>query len=318
MKRFKNDVQIKGYVFSLGEGFNQLQERIAKKSGTAYISGDLSIATNDDLTNVVTVHFTYVPEKTKKGTENSTYTNLKKIINDNRTVDNVGKENAAKVRVNGEFETNDFWSTRDEKFIAAPRIRGNFIHDFAGSVGDGDNATFSVETLISKVTEHEIGDETIVQLYAYVFNYFGDIMPVTFDVRSEGGKNYFLDADISNKNTLLTKVWGTILNREVTTYEDDEESAWGDAKQKKVTHVVRSWNVDGSSKEPMDFDDESTITSDELKKALSDRQQRLEEDKQRSEESHHNRSNGGSDYSNSVPVTTPPEMDEDDDDEFPF
>jgi len=42
-----------------------------------YINGTIDIATNDELTNIVTVHFTYVtPTYAKSGSANATFTAL--------------------------------------------------------------------------------------------------------------------------------------------------------------------------------------------------------------------------------------------------
>ena len=51
------------------------------KPGTVFISGNVDIATDDAMTNIVTVHYTYVTEKTSKGNANNTYIVLNDIVN---------------------------------------------------------------------------------------------------------------------------------------------------------------------------------------------------------------------------------------------
>ena len=84
----------------------------SKKPGTEYITGTVDIATDDDCTNIVQVHYTFVTPLTNKGTENKTYTVLANILNG--TFGNVmanGKENATKVRVDTGIALNDFFTT---------------------------------------------------------------------------------------------------------------------------------------------------------------------------------------------------------------
>lgn len=313
MKKFNNSVNVTGKVFNLGEGRNELGERISKKSGMAFISGDVNVSINDDNTDVTTVHYTYVPETFKSGATNSTYTNLKNLIEANKTIESVGAENADVVRIDGDYETNDFWSTRNNEFVAAPRVRGGFIHQGARNQDFG--STFDVETIISKAVENEDGSAT---LSGYVFNWRNDIMPITFRAFGNGA-SWFIDQDISNRNPYVGKVWGNIVNKVETTYEEqDDDVAFGAALKKPVTHNVRYWEIVGA-KNPMEFDDESTITKAELKKALEDRQERLEQQKVESEAYRQNNQHSSSSFTNSALVTTAPEVDDDDpDDEFPF
>ena len=82
--KFINTEKIEGYVYSIGSSFNQLQERVSgensKNPGIKYIAGDLDIAVDEAGLNVVTVHYRYVAPTTTKGSANSTYNALKKII----------------------------------------------------------------------------------------------------------------------------------------------------------------------------------------------------------------------------------------------
>lgn len=52
----------------------------SKNPGTQFITGTVSIATDDAGLNIVPVHFTYVTATTAKGGTNATFTTLKNII----------------------------------------------------------------------------------------------------------------------------------------------------------------------------------------------------------------------------------------------
>ena len=79
MKAVVNKSHIEGYIDghtleSKGSGPN------SKNPGTEFISGNLSVATDEAILNIVTVHFSYVTPTTKNGGTNSTYTALSNII----------------------------------------------------------------------------------------------------------------------------------------------------------------------------------------------------------------------------------------------
>lgn len=303
-----NNVHCEGYVFN-----HTLSNRTSQKTGTPFIMGDLNIATDEDATNVVTVHFTYVTETySKSGKPNATYAVLQSIIDDNNTYENNGKD-ATKVRVDGQIEVNDFY-TRDGELASPKRIRGSFVHTMnAGQSFAKRPATFEAEIVIAGCSEKEVEDgDDYVELRGYVFDYRNSVLPVTFNTRSDGGKKYFLDQDISSNNPLVTKVWGDIVSMIVKT-EKTVESAFGEPTVDVTTRTVRSWNVIGASAEPMEWDDESTITKDELKQALADREVYLAEVKQRQDEYNASRNGNKSSFTTSTSTSV-----DDDDDDFAF
>jgi hypothetical protein len=94
---------------------------------------------------------------------------------------------------------------------------------------------------------------------------------------------YFLNLDASKSNPVYTKVWGKIVNV-FTTVEKTIESAFGEAAVETVTHRNREYVVTGANPVPYEFDSAETITADELKKALQDREVYLASEKKRVEE----------------------------------
>ena len=78
-KTMENVTHIEGILYE-----HNLESKVSgpnsKTPGTPFISGTISIATDDALTNIVQVHFTYVTPTTSKGSANATYTLLQNII----------------------------------------------------------------------------------------------------------------------------------------------------------------------------------------------------------------------------------------------
>lgn len=311
MKNFVNNAYITGKVYSITgrNDWDNLKKKISRK-GVPYIGGVLNVSVNDDNTEVIPVYFTYVQEKTKAGRENSTYTNLSKIIDENRTVESVGNDNAQWVRVDGSLGTNDFFSNRTNDWVASPRIIGSFVHE-ANPAG-GYRNQFEVDSVIGSATENDDGD--VVTLHTYGFNFRSQVMPFQFQVHQEKARNFFMDSDISKSNPMFLKLIGNIINRiEVVeeTVEDDDDMIFGEDVTTSSVRHVNYWDVTGA-KRAGEFGDESTVTAKELKKALDERQERLEQDRAEREAYHQNNT--------PAPATTTVVEEDDDDDEtsFPF
>ena len=77
MRKIVNKTHIEGFLYE-----HNLEEKVtgekSKNPGTAYIAGNLKVATNNDLNNICEVFYTYVTPTNSKGT-NKTYTILIKI-----------------------------------------------------------------------------------------------------------------------------------------------------------------------------------------------------------------------------------------------
>ena len=117
-----------------------------------------------------------------------------------------------------------------------------------------------------------------------VFNFKNEILPVEFTVRNKGGMKYFESLDISDKNPVFTKVWGTIESQTITkTYE--EESAFGEPVVRESTRTIREWTVTGAAPETYEIGDaENGVTKEEITEKIQKRNTDLAEMKARAEE----------------------------------
>lgn len=297
-----NSVHVEGYVFS-----HSLQNRVSRE-GVPFIMGDLNIATDDQGSNVVSVHF-YA--KSKSGKPNQTYAFLNSLIEDSsRTFESCGKD-AMKVRVDGAVEVNDF-VTREGEMASPKRIRGSFIHQMTNSIAENP-ATFDVDMLIAAATEREVeGGDDYMNLRGYVFNFRGELLPVDFNIRSKGGMLYFGNQDISNSNPLFTHVKGNIVSATIETRKE-EESAFGEPIVNVTTRNVRTWDVTWAAAEPYEFGDGGDMSKDELKQKLTERETYLAKVKKNHEDYMASR-NGGQNFAPAASTTTVA----DDNDDFAF
>ena len=309
MKQFENKVHIEGRIFS-----HTLQKRVtgenAKNPGTEYIGGTLNVATDEEGINVVPVRFTYVTATySKSGKPNDSYKVLTQIIDEDKTWEKNGKDEAPQVRIDGDVEVNDFLG-RDGNMVEAKGVRGSFIHyangQYALNADEDKRNTFEFDMLIAAVIDQEVEDgDDYINLRGYAFAYRNALVPVTVSVRSKAGISYFQKCDISNENPLLTKVWGNIIS---TTQEikTETESAFGGAQVNITTRTLRAWDVVGCAAEPYEWNDDSTITITEFKELLDQREEVKAAAKKRAEEAQSGKMGSAGFPSNDSPTNASP------------
>lgn len=303
--KFINTEKIEGYVYSTGNSFNQLSVRVSgensKNPGTKYIAGDLDVAVDEAGLNIVTIHYTYVPEN---GKVNNTFTALKKIIdNPDKTWINGGKDNAFKVKCSGvALEVNDFIAGDGSK-VAALRNGNGFCSIVNELCDEDDRNTFTTDMLITKVVRIEADPEKgiendFVSIGGCIFGYGPVIIPASFVVRTEEGMNYFENLNISSAHPDFRKVWGKINCLTVKTMKT-EESAFGTPAVQTSSRKSREYLVTGAAKVPYDFGDEEVLTAADVNKMSQARQIMLAEIEKRYNERQSNKTNGISFESNS-------------------
>ena len=261
------------------------------KPGTVFISGNVDIATDEAMTNIVTVHYTYVTENTSKGKPNNTYLVLNDIINGTLgSVMGQGAENAAKLRIDSAIGLNEFFSDRNgkEELVSAKRNEGGFIHTVQVLAEDEKTRnTFDVDMIITNTRMIEADEEKNLPekmiLKGAIFDFRNSLLPVEFSVLNPRAMSYFESLEITGSSPVFTRLQGRQIS-EVTVREVVEEGAWGEPIVKKYPSTRKDYVVTWAASETYEWDDESSITAAELKKAMSDRETALAAMKQRQDE----------------------------------
>ncbi len=296
MKKMINKVHIEGWVYD-----HKLTSKVsgekAKNPGVTFINGTIDIATDDNCLNIVTIHYSYVTPVTKQNKPNATYNALNAILTDNKTVVKVGKENAVKVRADTSIGLNEFYSDRSgkEELVSAKRNEGGFIHIVTDALGekDMDRNNWEADTVVTKVREIEADPErnlpAKVVISGYMFDFRNALLPVDVVAYKESAQNYFLGLEASESNPTFIKLKGQqisqVIIRTVT-----EESAFGDEPDiKEFKNTVREFVVTGALP-PYEWDSEESITAQEMKEALANREITKAEIKQRQDEYNASRS----------------------------
>ena len=261
------------------------------KPGTVFISGNVDIATDDALTNIVTVHYTYVTETTSKGKANNTFLVLKDIIDGTLgSVMGNGADNAVKLRIDSAIGLNEFFSDRNgkEELVSAKRNEGGFVH-IVNVLAEDEKVrnTFDVDMIITGTRMIEADPDKDMPekmiLKGAIFDFRNSLLPIELSVLNPRAISYFERLGVSSASPVFTRLQGRQVS-EVTVREVVEEGAWGEPIIKKYPSTRKDYVVTWAASETYEWDDESSITAMELKKAMSDRETTLATMKQRQDE----------------------------------
>lgn len=278
MKKMINTTRIEGFIYE-----HNLELKVtgdnSKNPGTPFISGTLSIATDDACTNIVPVHFTYVTATTSSGKPNATFNTLNGIIEGVLgTIMKDGKDKAAKVGIDSAIGLNEFYTDRDgkEELVSAKRNEGGFVHRIdALTDKEDDRNTFKCDIVITNCRriegdpEKNTADKVIVK--GAIFDFRNSLMPVEFTAVNEGAMNYFESLNASTQNPVFTQIWGNQVSETVVkTYV--QKSAFGDDKIREVKNSRKDWVITGANADTYEWDVEGILTAAELNEAITKRE----------------------------------------------
>ena len=310
MKKMTNTVHCEGYLYE-----HELSKKVSgpnsKKPGTEFISGTIKIATDEELTNIVEFHFTYATATTASGKTNTTFGYLSDIIDGKlKTAMEVGKEGATKLRIDSAIGLNDFYSERNGEWVLASpkRNEGGFIHVIT-DINNTDRNSFKADMIATKCVRTEADEERGIPermtLSGVIFDFRGEILPVSFMVYHPGAMNYFEGLEISDKNPYCSEIRGeqisTTVIRKVT-----EENAWGEDIVKEYPTTRKEYVITSGSKVPYEWDTEEFITGEKLNELVARRETMLAGVKQRAIEWKEQKAQNAAIQNNSTPnINTP-------------
>ena len=289
-KKLINECHIEGYLYEHALE-NKVTGDTSKNPGTPFISGTVSIATDNEMTNIVQVHYTYVTAVTSTGKNNPSFTTLQNIIDGTlKSAMKDGKENASKIRIDSAIGLNEFFTKRNgpEELVSVKRNEGGFIHVADALVEDEKQRnTFKCDMLITNTRRVEANEERnepekmIVK--GAIFDFRKSLMPVEFTVLNPLAMDYFEGLEASNSNPTFTCVWGRQISQTISR-TITEESAFGEPSVRTVTSQRKDFVITGANKETYVWDDEEFMTATELQTLIAARETYLASIKQRQDE----------------------------------
>ena len=275
-----NEVHGEGYLYEY-----DLKIKHSDKNKTDFISGKISLATDEDCQNIVEYHFVYVtPVYSKSGKQNPNFGLLKNIIDSgkDKTVMGAGKENALKLRVDGTIGLNDFWSARDEQIVSLIRNEASFVNQATHLNEDlRKRNTFKTDFVITGTFKKEADEEKSIPEHLVVkgatFNSFSKaLLPVSYVVYNPSAIDYFESLEIDASHPAFTKVWGSICSQEFVT-KIETKSAFGEDLVEERTTTRKEYVITGAQSDCYEWDSEDTLLASELKQAMSNRELHLAE-----------------------------------------
>lgn len=296
IKKITNSTHVEGYLYE-----SKLERKVtgetAKNPNTEYINGTLSVATDDELLNVVSVHFSYVAEYTSKGKPNATYNILSNIVDGKiGTVMADGKENAGKVRIDSSINLNEWYDNRTPgcPLVSVKRNEGGFVHTTQELCDPKARATFHTDMIITGISrmdadpDRELPERGILR--GFILGYKNALLPVEYTVLSSQAIDYFESLEATQRNPVFTRVQGKQVSKTIIK-RIEEESAFGEAIVKEVRNSQRDFVVDWAQSSPYGWDTEDSILATEYAEMLANREIYLAEIKQRQDEYQANKNN---------------------------
>ena len=286
MRRIVNREHVEGILFQHDLEVKTVQNETSANYGKEFISGTVEVSVDEEGLNVIPVHFTYVTETTNSGKKNSTYTALKRIIDEDRTIVSVGKDEAFKVRIDTALALNDFYS--NDQLVSVKTNEGGFLSIVNTLCNEKERNTCEADMIITGCNIIEADpekniDEDYMQVKGAIFNFRNELLPMDFILRNKDGFKHFEDMEASPSDPTFTKVWGRI-NCLTKTTTVEEETAFGEAAVRTYERKVKEWEITGTPKViSYDFGGED-LTAEELTKAMQDREIKLADIKKKSDE----------------------------------
>lgn len=243
---------------------------VKTEDGKTKISGSLTVKTSD--VNFVKFNIN-ANEKTNAGTDNKCYAGLITVMNDYKTIAEVGETEADKVRVSGDL--NLYTSAQSGANIVG--FKSNFFNRVKANEEFEQKAEFSVETFISSIIPevNTDGDETgRILVKGWVPTYNG-IEPITLVAEDDIASA--VESTFEPGQTV--EFMGDIVNNRIETVTEIPMAIGKPKKKVKVDYKNELVITGASTPYEEGETPEKPYEADVIKAAIQERTNKLEEAK---------------------------------------
>lgn len=248
-------------------------EMVTNPDGSSTIRGFLVVKTSD--VNFVTLNV-YVNEKTSKGDPNKAYAGMQTVMNEYKSIAEVGEAEATKLSCNrGNLQPNSYIDRNNYEEMTNVRYSASFVNRVDESKRPyTPHASFEVEAFISSIMEEvdKEGEPTgRLRMMTYVPTYKG-VEPMTMIVPSE------LADDVANlfETNQTARFYGELKNN-VIIHENVIKLAIGGSKVETREERVNEILLTGAT-EP--YEEEKAYSLETIQKGLVERELRLKKEKE--------------------------------------
>ena len=243
--------------------------KVVTEEGKTKIAGHLTVKTSD--VNFVKFNVS-VNEKTNAGADNKAYPGIQTVMNEYKSIAEVGEEEATKVRVSGDISP--FTGKNGEKIVS---YKSNFFNRLKADGEFEPKAEFSIELFISGInpeldTEGVETGRTIVSGWMPTYN---GIEPI--DLVAEGEVAQAIDAGFEVGQTV--EFYGEIINNRIETVTEIPVKI-GKPRKKVTVEIKNDLIITGASEAYEEgITPELPYEADTIQAAIQERANRLEEAK---------------------------------------
>ena len=262
MKEDLNKVTIRGKIVEIKSrtGVDTKQRN--------YIAGTVTIDTGDD--NFIPVDF-YAAEFTNLGKENGIYKSLQTVVNDFKTINVHGRDEADTVEITGATLRENFFHIAEDRLLRGFKINSAFFNRKAeAEPGSEFITTGHILDIIEDVKNDVPTGSVTVRLLIVGWSDTANVLDCT--VEEPTGVEYIKSTFSSGMDVKIT---GTIVVKEILETKE-EEAAFGP----KIVETIRTTNrklLITSATPPV----ESSMTDQDKQTMLAEREGRIQKDKEK-------------------------------------
>lgn len=244
------------------------------EDGKTYISGYLTIKTSD--TNFVRIN-TRVNEKTQTGTDNKAYAGIVTVMNEYKSIADVGEDAADRVGVRGNL---NLYTDKNGK--ANVNYQSNFFNRIQNMDNYAPHAEFEVEMFISSMvpeTDKEQEETGRLIVHGWVPTYNG-IEPITMIAyKNEDGDIIAGDIENAFEPGQTVKFFGQIVNSKVEKITEIPVKIGKPRREVKTTYVNELLITGASEAYEEGVTLEKPYEKETIQAAIQERKNKLEEQK---------------------------------------
>lgn len=249
--------------------------KVVTEEGKNKITGHLTVKTSD--VNFIKFNVN-VNEKTKNNTDNKTYAGIQTVMNEYKSIAEVGEEEATRVKVSGDISP--FTGKNGEKIVS---YKSNFFNRLKADEELEPRAEFSIELFIFGISP-EIDAEgvetgrTIVSGWMPTYN---GIEPI--DLVAEGEVAQAVDSGFEVGQTV--EFYGEIINNRIETVTEIPVKI-GKPRKKVTVEIKNDLIITGASEAYEEgITPELPYEADTIQAAIRERANKLEEEKAKAQRS---------------------------------
>lgn len=267
-----------------------LEETVDEKTGNRLIKGNLLIQTSD--TNFVKFSVWNNSKKSDhKGgftsEENKTFKGTETVMNEYKSIAEVGKDEATRVRVkNAQIRPNTYWNSDRNMFVEGINFSTNFFTRLKDSEELAPTATFDIEVYIDSITKETVktgdnaGEETgrvLVKGWLPTYNGIEKIVLVA-PITDDEGNEIASAVESSYEKGQTVHFFGNIVASRIE-HKKEIPVKIGKPKVEITTEYVNEFQITGSSEIEEEGVFESPFKAEAIEKAITEREINLEKKK---------------------------------------